>query len=208
MIKSSLLTLLLLTATFSYSHALTALGARDLAKREVNDTAKKGLIQIHGKKGAVGVYPLEWEILFFDPFADQDGEILFFDPFADQDGTKVKVAGNVITQISQGYTQLDKFRVFAYKQEEVIDPARIKLDSKDILPALSRSSALANVKITSVDLTLSKTDKGPLGTAMWSVTLYAKNQKDEETEFGKARINAESGQILDLKIDLKKLGKK
>ena len=195
MIKSSLLTLLLVTATFSYSHALTALGARDLAKREVNDTAKKGLIQIHGKKGAVGVYPLEWEILFFDPFADQDG-------------TKVKVAGNVITQISQGYTQLDKFRVFAYKQEEVIDPARIKLDSKDILPALSRSSALANVKITSVDLTLSKTDKGPLGTAMWSVTLYAKNQKDEETEFGKARINAESGQILDLKIDLKKLGKK
>lgn len=195
MMKSCLLAFLLLSVSLSSSHALTALQAKDLAKREVNDTAKKGLIQISGKRGAVGVTPLEWEVLFFDPYADQDG-------------TKVKVAGNVITQISQGYTQLDKFRLFAYKQEEVIDQSRIKLDSNDIVPALSRSSALANVKITSVDLILSKTDKGPLGTAMWSVTLYAKNQKDEETNFGKAQINAESGQIIDLKIDLKKLGKK
>lgn len=195
MIKSCFLALALLGASFTSSHALTALEARDLAKREVNDAAKKNLIQIHGKKGAVGVTPLEWEILFFDPYADQEG-------------TKVKVSGNVIIQISQGYTQLDKFRLFAYKQDEVIDQSRIKLDSKDIVPALSRSSALTNVKITSVDLSLTKVDKGPTGTAMWTAVLYAKNLKDEETEFGKAKINAESGQIIDLKIDLKKLGKK
>jgi hypothetical protein len=195
MIKSSLLTLTLLGFSLASSQALTALEAKDLAKREVNDTAKKSLIQIHGKRGSVGLYPLEWEILFYDPYADQDG-------------TRVKVAGNVITQISQGYTQLDKFRMFAYKQEEVIDQSRIKLDSKDVIPALSRSSVLANVKITSVDLSLTKMEKGPLGTAVWTAVLYSKNQKDEETEFGKAQINAESGQIIDLKIDLKKLGKK
>jgi hypothetical protein len=195
MIKSCLLSLLFLTLSFHSSHALTALEARDLAKREVNDVAKKSLIQIHGKRGALGLYPVEWEILFYDPYADQDG-------------TKVKIAGNVITQISQGYTQLDKFRVFAYKQEEIIDQSRIKMDSKDIVPALSRSSILNGIKITSVDLTLAKADKGPLGTAVWTATLYAKNQKDEETNFGKAKINAESGQIIDLKIDLKSLGKK
>ncbi|NJK92142.1 MAG: hypothetical protein HC904_10115 [Blastochloris sp.] len=195
MIRSTLLAALLGFSFLSSSQALTALEAMQLAKREVNDTAKKSLVQIHGKRGSVGLYPLEWEILFYDPYAEQDG-------------TKVRVAGNVITQISQGYTQLDRMRIFAYKQEEIVDQSRIKIDSKDIVPVLSRSSALNNVKISSVDLSLSKADKGPLGLGMWSVVLYAKNQKDDEVEFGKAKINAESGQIIDLKIDLKKLGKK
>lgn len=193
--KSLFLTLALTLFSFSSSQALTALAAKDVAKREVNDISKKSLLQIHGKRGSIGVYPLEWEILFYDPYADQEG-------------TKVKVAGNVITQISQGYTQLDKVRFFAYKQEEIIDQARIKVDSKDIVPIVSRSSALNNVKVTSVDLSLAKAEKGPLGAATWTATLYAKNLKSEEVSFGKAKINAESGQIIDLKIDLRKLGKK
>ncbi|MDZ4788304.1 MAG: hypothetical protein SH807_05115 [Blastochloris sp.] len=195
MIKSFLLALTLVVASFSPSFALTAYQAKDVAKREVNDVAKKSLVQIHGKRGAVGVYPLEWEILFYDPYADQDG-------------TKVKVAGNVITQITQGYTQMDKARIFAYKQDEILDPTRLKVDSNEIVKILSRSSALNNVKITSVDLSLSKMSKGPMGSAMWSVVMYAKDSKQEEVEFGKAQINAESGQILQLKIDLKKLIKK
>jgi len=195
MIKSFLLALTLVVASFSPSFALTAYQAKDVAKREVNDVAKKSLVQIHGKRGAVGVYPLEWEILFYDPYADQDG-------------TKVKVAGNVITQITQGYTQMDKARIFAYKQDEILDPTRLKVDSNEIVKILSRSSALNNVKITSVDLSLSKMSKGAMGSAMWSVVMYAKDSKQEEVEFGKAQINAESGQILQLKIDLKKLIKK
>lgn len=195
MIKSLFAALALALLSLSQAHALTAFEAVALARREVNDVAKKSLVQIYGKHGSIGVYPVEWKILFYDPYADQQG-------------TQVTVAGNVITEIAQGYTQMDKFRLFAYKEDEVLTPKRLKVDSKDIVPALSRSSAFKDVKITSVDLWLRKEGKGTEAPGVWNVTLFAMNQKNEEVEFGKAKINAETAQIIELKSDLKKLARK
>ena len=139
--------------------------------------------------------PVEWQILFYDPYAGQDG-------------VRVTVSGNTITNIRDGYTQMDKFRVFAYKQEEVIDQGKLKIDSKDLLEILKRSSALKEIKISSVNLWLRKDDKGPMAPAIWEANLFASNTKgDKEVEFGFARVSAESGQVMELKMDLKKLGK-
>jgi len=177
------------------SQALTAIQAKDLAKKQVNDVARKSLVQIYGKPSTVGLYPVEWQILFYDPYAEQNGVM-------------VTVSGNVVTSIRDGYTQMDRFRLFAYKQEEIIDAARLKIDSKDLVGLLQRDSALKDIKISSVQLWLKKDDKGPMAAAVWNVVLFAANPKgDKEVEFGNARVSAETGQILQLKLDLKAIGK-
>ncbi|MDX6766241.1 MAG: hypothetical protein SFU85_05580 [Candidatus Methylacidiphilales bacterium] len=174
---------------------LSAFAAQKLAAREVNDEAKKSLVQISGKKSSIGVMPIEWQILFYDPYADQNG-------------TKVTVAGNTITRIEQGYTQVDKLRLAAYKLEEVIEPAKLRKDSSDVLDILNRSSELSKVKVSSIELWLHKEGKGPAAPAIWRTRIWAQAAgSDKEIDIGTARINAQSGQIVELKLDLKKIQK-
>ena len=195
MIKTAFYSFLLSLVLAVQSHALTAFEARDLAKKQVNDTARKSLLQICGKAGTVGVTPVEWQILFYDPYAEQDGSM-------------VAVSGNAITAIRDGYTQMDQLRIFAYKQEEIIDQGKLKVDSKDVLDILKRSSALKDIKISSINLWLKKEDKGPLAPAVWLVNIFGPNAKgDAEVEFGYAKISGETGQVIQLKLDLKKIGK-
>ena len=195
MIKTAFYSLLLSLVLGVQTYALTAFEARDLAKKQVNDVARKSLLQIYGKAGTVGVMPVEWQILFYDPYAGQDGSM-------------VTVSGNSITGIRDGYTQIDQFRVFAYKQEEIIDQGKLKIDSKDVLDILKHSSALKDLKISSMNLWLKKEDKGPLAQGVWLVNLFGPNAKgDAEVEFGSAKVSAETGQVSQLKLDLKKVGK-
>ena len=195
MIKTAFYSLLLSLVLGVQSYALTAFEARDLAKKQVNDVARKSLLQIYGKAGTVGVMPVEWQILFYDPYAGQDGSM-------------VTVSGNSITGIRDGYTQIDQFRIFAYKQEEIIDQGKLKIDSKDVLDILKHSSALKDLKISSMNLWLKKEDKGPLAQGVWLVNLFGPNAKgDAEVEFGTAKVSAETGQVSQLKLDLKKVGK-
>ncbi|MDD5260421.1 MAG: hypothetical protein PHD76_01090 [Methylacidiphilales bacterium] len=195
MIKTALCSVFLALLLGVQSFALTAFEARDLAKKQVNDTARKSLLQIYGKAGTVGVLPMEWQILFYDPYAAQDGSM-------------VTVSGNAITSIRDGYTQMDQFRVFAYKQEEIIDQSKLKIDSRDLLSILKNSSALKDVKISSVNLWLKKDDSGPLSPAVWIAHLFGPNAKgDKEVEFGYARVSAQTGQVMQLKLDLKAVGK-
>lgn len=187
---------LLLTASAASAQHISAFAAQKIAAREVNDIAKKSLVQIHGPKSSVGVLPIEWQVLFYDPYAEQNV-------------TKVTVAGNTITRIEQGYVQMDRMRLAAFKQEEVLSPTQLRKDSNEILAILQRSTELKNVKISSIALSLMKQGKGPTAPGVWHARLWAFPQgSDREVEFGRARVNAESGQILELKYDLKKLAAK
>lgn len=195
-LTTALLAAFLLTGAASlHAQGVTAFAAQKIAAREVNDVAKKSLVQIRGKKASIGTLPIEWEVLFYDPYASQNG-------------TKVTVAGNTITRIEQGYTQMDKIRLAAYKLDEVIEPAKLRRDSSEVLEVLKRSSQLATVKVTSIELWLRKDGKGPSAPAIWRTRIWAQAAgSDAETEIGTARINAESGQIVELKLNLKKIQK-
>lgn len=182
-----------LAAATASAQPVSAFTAQKIATREVNDIAKKSLVQIHGAKSSVGVLPVEWQILFYDPYAEQNV-------------TKVTVAGSTITRIEQGYVQMDRVRLAAFKQEEILTPNQLRKDSNEILQILQRSTELNSVKISSIALSLMKQGKGPLAPGVWHARLWAIRQgTDQEVEFGRARVNAESGQILELKYDLKKL---
>ena len=186
----------LLAATLSLaaqSFAVTAFQAVEIARKQVNPYAAKSLVQIVGKSSAVSATPVEWQILFYDPSADQSG-------------TMVTVGGNVVTSIRDGYTQTDKVRVFAYKMEEIIDPAKLKIDSSRIIPLLQAEANLKGVKISSVGLWLRKEKKSPLAAPVWLVDLFGTNAKaNKEVKFGTAKLDAETGKIIRLDVDLKEI---
>lgn len=188
----SLLAFVVLSASASAQN-ISAFAAAKIATREVNDIAKKSLVQIHGPKSSVSILPIEWHVLFYDPYAEQNV-------------TKVTVAGSTITRIEQGYVQMDRMRLAAFKMEEILAPETLRKDSNEILSILQRSTELKNVKISSLALSLMKQGKAPNSPGIWHARLWSMQQGgDKEIEFGRARINAATGQILELKYDLKKL---
>lgn len=181
----------LLVSTLSVQ-AVTAFKARDIARREVNNVAKDKLIEIFGPKSSGSISPLEWHVLFYDPYAKQDGRL-------------VKVVGDGVIGIEQGYTQLDQLRLAAYKLEEVINPRSLKIDSDRVINALSRSTPLRRVKISAMEMRLRKPDKGDVP-ALWYVTLFARNPRtSKEVKLGTARVSSATGQIFEMELDLKKL---
>ena len=180
-------------ASIALSHAqVTAFRAWELAKKEVNDEAKNRLIEIFGPKSDRGVMPREWHVLFYDPYAKQDGRL-------------VKISGDHVVAIEDGYTQLDKFRLAAYKREEIVNTKQMKVDSNKVLDALTRSTPLKKIKLSSLQFRLKKPNKGN-EPPVWFVNVYAMSPRSgNEVELGKARISAETGQIFELEIDTKKL---
>jgi hypothetical protein len=97
---------------------------------------------------------------------------------------------------------MNKVRLAAYKQEEVIDLARVKKDSDDILEILRRTSAVDSLNLTGLDFWLRKEGRGPLGAPIWRVDVFAvKSGETTERRVGWAEIHAETGQILRMKLD-------
>jgi len=180
------------------SATITAFQALDLAKSQVNPESRNRVLQIIGKKSSVSVTPVEWSILFFDPNAQQSGIL-------------VTVAGSTVIKVQDGYTQMDKFRLAAYKLDEVIDPKTLKIDSSKAYESLTRSTLLNGVRISSVNFLLRKEGKSPADPGVWNVVIYALPKAIQgksqvaEVEIGKARVSAETGQVLSLTIDLKKV---
>ncbi len=189
------LTALAMSMTMSLASAerLTAFQAFQLANKKMNEHASHKPIKIYGSPNSPEVLPLEWRIWFYDPHAEQHG-------------TMVRVAGDAIVEIKDGYTEMNSFRLASYKLEEVIDPKLIKIDSSDILNILKKDSKLKNTTITSVSLELKKVGKGPLAPVHWFIELYNKEKDgNKEQKIGEAEINSFDGKTLKLKIYDKKL---
>ncbi|MDR0533870.1 MAG: hypothetical protein LBH01_07945 [Verrucomicrobiales bacterium] len=195
MMKSLIYSLVATLVLSVQSYAVTAFQAVEIARKQVNDYAKKSLVQVVGKPSTVGQMPEEWQVLFYDPKAEQNGMM-------------ITVSGNVVTGIHDGYTQMDNARILAYKMEEIIDPNKFKIDSTRVIPILQNDSSLKDVKITSIGLWLKKDKKGPLEPPVWHADLYASNAKgDKEVQFGTAKVDAETGKIVKLDLNLKAIGK-
>jgi hypothetical protein len=195
MIKTLVYSLVATLTLTVQSYAVTAFQAVEVARKQVNDYAGKSLVQVVGKPGTVGQMPEEWQVLFYDPKAEQNGMM-------------ITVSGNVVTGIHDGYTQMDNARILAYKMEEIIDPAKFKIDSPRVIPILQNDSSLKGVKITSIGLWLKKDRKGPLEPPIWHADLHASNVKgDKEVQFGTAKVDAESGKVIKLDLNLKAIGK-
>lgn len=186
MMKKSLLAFatlsLVLMATSAY--AATAFEARQIAEKMLSDQARGKLIKAVAQKGE-SVTPDSWRFIFFDPFGSQNGRLIV-------------VTGKAVTEIRDGYIELDEVRLAAYKEEEIIPNGALKIDSDKALALVQKAALMQTVKLSAVQYELKK-GKGDVA-PVWNLTLYA-DVKGESKEFGTAKLSAETGQIFDLKID-------
>jgi hypothetical protein len=182
------ISLLAFLAMASSSFAVTAFEARQIAEKMLNDQSRGKLIKIVGPKGE-GTTPESWRFIFYDPFANQNGRLIV-------------VTGKGVTEIRDGYVELDAVRLASYKEDEILSPNEVKIDSDKALALVQKASLLQSVKLSAVKYELKKTDSNVV--PIWILTLYA-DVKGQNTEIGTAKLSAENGQIFDLKIDNKKL---
>jgi hypothetical protein len=174
----------------SSGFAITAFEARPYAEKMLNDQSRNKLVRIVGKRGN-GIEPQSWKFLSYDPYAKQNGRV-------------VTITGKAVSEIRDGYSELDHLRVASYKESEIIPISQMKVDSNKAFNVVQNTAQLNKVKITSVQYVLEKTSsKGPVA-PVWKLTLYA-DVKGHEKEIGQAKISAETGQVYELKIDEKQL---
>lgn len=161
---------------------MSAMKAVELAGKQVSPEARKSLLAIRGVKSNLSQSPTEWYIWFYDNTAMQEGK-------------RVRVAGGSVVEIKEGYTELDRMRMAAYKPDETIRQELFKVDSDEVLSRISHHPNLKGLKISSLSYDLRKA-KGNVS-PVWAVTIYIEKNATEK-EFGTAKISAETGQIFDI----------
>lgn len=192
MIKKSLLALssLALLLMASSGLAATAFEARQIAEKMLSDQARGKLVKVVAQKGE-SVTPDSWRFIFYDPFASQNGRLIV-------------ITGKAVTEIRDGYVEIDQVRLAAYKEDEIIPNNELKIDSDKALAIVQKAALMQSIKLSTVQYELKKS-KGNVA-PVWTLTLYA-DVKGASTEIGTAKLSAETGQIFDLKIDNQKLSK-
>lgn len=174
--------LILATLPAAPAAGLTAFAARDLAAKKVTEPYQKSLISAEGKRSAVSRDPVEW--VFF-----------FYDPTAVKEGLRIVVSGTAVTDVREGYTQIDRARLVAFKPTEVLPHAQLKVDSDEALGRIMSQSALKNYRATASSFKLSKDPES--GAPVWEIRAWAQVQ-GETVLVALGHVHAGTGQILDL----------
>lgn len=113
------------------------------------------------------------------------------------------VTDGVAAPAKEGFVELGKLRMVSYKKTEIIDPARIQVDSTKALEILQATPQLQNVPITSATYFLDK-GKGNNLPPVWRMTLYTRRNNDE-IPLGEVRMVADTGLILEFGIKFNRL---
>jgi hypothetical protein len=186
-----LLTLVLIQAAFS-EKAPSAFEALKSAENHISKESVGKVIQIIGSRDDKTLTPGTWSFVFLDLSAKQQGRIVTI-----RDGKPI--------EIRDGYFELDKMRLAAYKADEVIPPSYLKVDSNQALQAVIKSASLEKIKLSTATFSLSKDNGARL--PYWTVRLFA-DKEGKEADIGYAVVSAETGGVVESKLDLQKLADK
>lgn len=170
--------------------AVSAFQAKALAEQMVPENVRTNVMQITGTRRPGSLTPTSWRFLFWDPEADQHVRA-------------VTVTDGIAAPAKEGFVELGKLRMVSYKKSEVIDPARLQIDSTKALEILQATPQLQNVPITSATYFLDK-GKGNSLPPVWKLTLYTR-RNNEEIPLGDVRVVADTGLILEFGIKLNRL---
>ena len=170
----------------------SAFDARGIAEKKVSEKAHDQVIHMYGVRSSDGLYPTTWKILFWDSTAAQNGR-------------SVTVSKGEVSEIKDGYTELEHVRLAAYKQDEVIDSKLLKCDSTDALAKVMKAPALKGVKLSSVEFMLAK-NEGAVQ-PIWNLKLST-DHAGKEIEIGQVKMSAETGEIFTMSLQLEKMNNK
>jgi hypothetical protein len=167
----------------------SAFEARGIAEKQVNVQSQGKVIQMFGAHSTVGLYPTSWKILFWDPTAAQNGRL-------------ITVKDGAVNEIKDGFTELEHLRLAAYKENEIINVQHLKWDSSAALNNVMKMPALKDVKLSSVEFLLTKSEGAVQ--PLWHLKLFS-DKAGTEVEIGQVNVSTETGEIFELKLQLEKL---
>ena len=163
---------------------VTAIKAWGIASEVLDPATKQRVIAIRGVRSSLSSMPVEWLIWFYDPNALQNGR-------------RVRVSGDNVTEIKEGFTEIGKARLFPYRMEEVLPRNRFQVDSDEAFARVTNLGPLRGRKITSSIWELKKS-KGNVP-FVWNITLFT-DIGGKEAELAQARLSAEDGKLIELNL--------
>jgi hypothetical protein len=163
---------------------VTAMKAKQIASEVVDPATQQRVIAIQGLRSMLSSNPIEWLIWFYDPNALQNGR-------------RVRVSGDQVTEIKEGFTEIGRARLFPYRMEEVIPSNRFQVDSDEALARVMSLGPLKGRKVTSSFWELKKA-KGNVP-PLWHIMLFT-DIGGKEKLLAKVRISAEDGRLIELNL--------
>ena len=186
--KAALVSLfILIQSLFTFAappQTITALKAWEIASEVLDPATKQRAIAIRGLRSMLSPTPVEWLIWFYDPNALQNGR-------------RVRVSGNNVTEIKEGFTEIGRARLFPYQMEEIIPRDRYQVDSDEAFARATSLGPLRGRKITSSIWELKKA-KGNVP-PVWNITFFT-DIGGKESELAKMRLSAEDGRLIELNL--------
>jgi hypothetical protein len=159
-----------------------------VAAKVVSPSVRGKLIWARATEGP-GVDPSKWSFLFYDPYADENGR-------------HIVVINGGVTQIEQGFVELDHARLLSYKPSEIMPAAKLKFDSDRALAAVLAVANIENVHLSTVHYELSQSQDNDV--PVWKITIY-RMWHANEARLCTARVSAFTGQIFSLDVDRSKI---
>ena len=188
LLSFSLLTFALVSVhagLFSSSKTPTAFEALEVAKKQVTPEIGSRLIGIVGERSETALTPDTWRFAFYDELASQNGR-------------QILTRGKAVAGVRDGYFELDKFRLFAYKLEEVVAPAQLKVDSDKALDIVKKTNLLKGYSLSSVLYSLARDED--IREPVWKIEIFIDDGNGKEKSAGYARISAFDGKVLQLRF--------
>ena len=127
--------------------------------------------------------------------------VVYYDVDARMKATEVKFGGGKKLDVQR------PFRLFERADgnyKNILDRAKLKIDSDEAIKIAQKESMLEKVKLTNTRLTLQKSDEGA---PVWEILLWAEKLRDstKTTDIGKIWINAEDGKVVRTDLHLNRI---
>jgi hypothetical protein len=175
----TLFTLLALGAAMVSAHAAekTAFDLIKEGNRYVGEDAKDKVVQIRSEKSITSLEPSIWYVVFYDVDARMKA-------------TEVKFGSGQKLDVQRPFRLFE--RAGSYKN--VLDRAKLKIDSDEAIRIAQKDGLLEKVKLTNSKLTLERWEELPV----WKVRFWAEKLRNpsQTVDIGELFVNAEDGKVV------------
>jgi hypothetical protein len=178
-------------ATILAANVPTAQKNADLANTEVKTGGQFRVIRLEGEDTDSDLHPRQWDITVYDTQRGNHATTVRF-----KDGVAVSLAGAVRVFDDARWTRFGR-NFTGYDPSEIIQLARWKLDSPDVLNRIAGLPGMDKTQITDVKMALRKLSDGDVA-PIWRVKVKARSklQPGREGWIGIVELSAETGEVI------------
>ena len=179
------------TAVILAANVPTAKKIADIADTEAKTGGQFRVIRLEGEDADSDLSPRQWDVTVYDIVRGNHATTIRF-----KDGLAVSTTGAVRVFDDAHWTQFGR-NFTGYDPAEIIQLARWKLDSTDVLARIATLPGMDKVQITDVKMALRKLSDGDVP-PVWhvKVKVRSKLKPGREGWIGVVELSAETGEVI------------